>query len=330
MIVPPSSRRAELLSGGLTIVELLVAMAVLSLMLVILVSLLSSTSSLTQRSTGKISAFQSARRAFSTISHVVGQATLNSYWDYDNPASPKRYLRKSQLHFKGGPAGEGAMPGTPGTGQAVVFQAPTGWTENAATYGGLENLLNACGFYIQYGPDDTLPAPFPAPPSPKYRYHLMQAMQPTEGLGVYATTTGDAWIGGITASAAPVSDNIILLVAWPRLSTRDDARGDKLTKDYSYDSRANADNSPQPDTAHQPPPTMQFLMVAIDEASAARYCTGASPPAKISEIADGLFTKSDEDSYARDLETLRERLDASRINHRIFTSSVPIRESKMQ
>jgi uncharacterized protein (TIGR02599 family) len=318
--------------AGFTILELMVAIAVLGLLLGILISLLSATSSVTQQATEKISAFQGARRAFQIISSVVSQATLNSYWDYDDPVRPSRYVRKSHLHFLVGPAGQSSFPGTPGTGQAILFQAPLGRTLDTPNYGGMEDLLNAGAFFVRYGADDPLPSPpFPPSTTTKYRYQLMQAVQPTEKLDVYDDTTNSAWINGITSDlVAPIAENVILLIAWPRMAPQDDAAGSMLTATFSYDSRLNATSDPQPVTAHQLPPTVQFLMVAIDEVSAARYCVDSTPPAKISGLSSGLFQTSDETAFANDLEELRRRLGASGLKYRIFTSTVPIRESKMQ
>lgn len=331
MSSPPMASKAENRSG-FTILELLVAIAVLGMLLAILISLLNATSSLTQQATQKISAFQGARRAFQIIGSVVSQATLNSYWDYDDPLLPRRYIRKSQLHFLVGPTGQDSFPGTSGTGQAILFQAPLGQTLEAADYGGMEDLLNAGAFYILYGPEESLPAPpFPTPSNNRYRYRLMQAVQPTEKLEVYSGTTGSAWVEKIAQDlSAPIADNIILLVAWPRLSPKEDEEGEMLSKDYHYDSRENALDDPQPVTAHQLPPTVQFLMVAIDEASAARHCVDATPPAKIAGLASGLFQNSNETFFASDLEELRKRLVDSGLKYRVFTSTVPIRESKMQ
>jgi uncharacterized protein (TIGR02599 family) len=310
----------------------MVAMAVLSLLVVVLLGTISRTSSVTRKGSEKISAFQAARAGFDLLTRNLSQATLNSYWDYDTPAAPTQYLRKSELHFLVGNAGTGSLPGTAGTGQAVCFQFPAGTTGNAIN-ANLENLLSACGYFIQYGPADPLPAPFPAPASPTYRYQLMQAIQPSESLGVYATTTGNDWVKGLTNNAVPIAGNIVYLLVWPRKAPSEDAAGNALTTDFSYDSRSNALATPQPETAHQMPPVVQITMVALDEASAARFCMDNTPPSAISDAFAGLFDGSppmSQDQFKSDLVELERNLASRGLNFRVFTSMVPIRESKMQ
>jgi len=307
----------------------MVASAVLIIILGLILNIISQTSTVTRRATDKISAFQGARAAFDLMTGLLGQATLNSYWDYDNPLTPTRYLRKSELHFLIGQAGTGPFPGTAGTGQAIFFQAPAGVTQNLATYGGLETLLNATGFYIQYGDEAGLPSPFPTA-APRYRYRLMQAVQPAENLAVYNSTTGTSWVSGLSAFSAPIADNIVFMVAWPKKAPADDPTGNALSSDYSYDSRLNATSTSQPETANQLPPTVQVTVVALDEASAARVCTGNTPPSEVSGLTSGLFSSSTQTRFSQDLQTLITRLDSSGLTYKIFTAALPIRESKMQ
>ena len=328
---PNSVRISEKCKQGagraFTLVEVLVASAVLILLLMVLFSTVSQTSSITRRATEKISSFQGARFAFESITRTLGQATLNSYWDYDNPNSPMRYLRKSELHFLVGQAGTAPFPGTAGTGEAVFFQAPAGVCDDSALHGGLESLLNACGYYVQYG-SEPVPDVFQGVVAPKYRYRLMQAVQPTESLSVYGASTGSGWVS--SAGAIPLADNIIYLVVWPRKSRSEDDQGQALTTDFSYDSRSGATDSPQPETANQLPPLVQITFVAIDESSAAQLCTGSTPPSKISAASSGLFTCSNQIDFANDLGTFEGNLAAAGIKYQVFTSLVPIRESKMQ
>ena len=321
-----------------TILELLVAMAVLTLLLAVLLGAINQTSSLTSMAYEKISAFQGARAGFDLLTRNLSQATLNSYWDYDPPppATPTRYLRKSELHFLIGKSGTGSLPGTVDTGQAICFQLPAGRT-TGSTYGNLENLLNACGYFITYGPVNTLPAPFPAPASPTYRYQLMQSIEPSESLGVYNTLApSGAWATNLAANATPIAENIVYLAAWPRKAPAEDPAGTSLTTTFSYDSRASALSSPQPETAHQMPPVVQITMIALNETSAARVCTKASPPMGITPPTGStpaspvLFTTSSESQFAADLLTLETNLAALGLSYRVFTAMVPIRESKMQ
>ncbi len=315
-----------------TVLEVLVACAVLALMLGVVLSTISQTSSMTRWASDKIGAFQSARAAFELMTKVLSQATLNSYWDYqfDSAGNPTKYIRKSELHFLVGAADTGPFAGTAGTGQAIYFQAPVGQTATPTTLGSLENLLNAVGYYISYGNEDALPSPpFPAA-VPKYRYRLMQAMQPSENLTVYADTTTSDWTTDVANFAVPVAENVIYLAAWPRKAPSEDAAGTALSTDYSYDSRDQATASPQPETANQMPPVVQITLVAIDETSAARLCTGTTPPSAVSDAFSGLFTSSDQTTFDADIATLESRMGDAGIKYRIFTAMVPIRESKMQ
>jgi uncharacterized protein (TIGR02599 family) len=307
--------------------EVLVSTVVFALILSMLLGVISQTSTVTKSASQKISAFQGARAAFDLMARNVSQATLSAYWDYDQIPSPTRYLRKSELHFMIGNAGSPPFPGTPGTGQAMFFQAPAGVTGDPAAYGGLETLLNAMGYFVDYRDQKSLPAPFP-PPAPVYRFRLMHAVQPTEDLNVYNNTTGTAWIANVGDSASSIADNVICLIIWPRRSPEDDPSGLALASNFAYDSRAGALDNPQPETANQLPPTLQLTIVAMDEASAARFCVSSTPPAEITNSLSNLFLSADK--YAEDLTTLEGRLAANRINFRTFTQTVPIRESKMQ
>ena len=313
--------------AGFTILEVMVASAVFVLLLGLLMSTISQTSTVTRRATEKVSAFQGARSAFELLTSKLSQATMNSYWDYDSPTTPTKYIRKSELHFVVGPAGQTPLPGTSGTGQAVFFQALGGASENP-TYSGMENLLNAYGYYIQYEQEDELP--FRTSSTLKYRYRLMQAIVDTEDLQVYSSNeiTGKDWIKDY--NSAVLAENIVYMAIWPRKTASEDSTGATLTSNFSYNSRNGTSTSPQPETANQLPPTLQVTMVAIDETSAARFCTTSTPPTQITGALAGLFQVSNTTDFDADLDKLTTSLAQNNIQFRVFTSIVPMRESKMQ
>ncbi len=344
---PPPVRVEALFGRGplaaFTILEMLVASTVLVLLLGVVFSTISQTSTVTHRAASKISSFQAARAAFDLMTEKLSQATLNSYWDYadsngeflasTNAANftPKRYARRSELNFLIGNAGTSPFDGSVGTGQAVYFQAPAGVSTG---YDGLGSLLNAVGYFISYGSEDVLPSPFPTPSQQKYRYRLMQAIQPAESLEVYRDSSGNTWVEKVKDFAVPLAENIIYMAVWPRKGSTEDPEGTELTtppngSDYAYDSRLNTTAVPQPDTANQMPPMVQITIVAMDEASAARICTADTPPQKISNALDGLFQKSNQTQFDEDIRTLETRLADEKINFRVFTAHIPIRESKM-
>lgn len=314
--VPPSAGTARDGDGGFTLIELLVATAVLLTILLVLFSVITQTSSIWKRSTNKIEAFQGARAGFDLVTRSLSQATLNTYIDYDNATNPGGYLRKSELKFFVGQNGANGMPGTAGTGQGVFFQAPLNHTLSAASYSGLDSLLNTCGFYVSYTTNSGLPTHVPGNKNP-YRYRLMQMLVPVEKNQIY-TASGRDWFSTNTNYAATVADNVIALIVRaqdPSATTPD------ISSDYSYDSTLNSTNNPQPTTANQLPPVLQITMVAIDEASAARI-----DPSVVTTALTGKFGTTT--NYDSDISQLESDLLKAGYDCRIFVSAVPIRESK--
>jgi uncharacterized protein (TIGR02599 family) len=314
-------------ASGFTIIELLVATAILSVVLVVVVSVIGQTSAVWRKSTDKIEAFQGARMAFDLLTRNLSQATLNTYLDYDDPFVPTKYLRKAELKFVSRPT---SNPGTAGTGQSVFFQAPASFTSDMTRYGNLESLLNTCGYYVEFGSDAASKPTFVSSPD-KYRYRLMQLLIPTEENKVY-TSTGQSWITDAGASVQPVADNIIALIIRPQDPgmTAPSVPGvtvPNLTSDYTYDT-AQTFSGNQPLTSNQLPPVLQVTMVAIDENSAKRVESNNSEPSAIRGALTGKFT--DPARYTEDLRDLETALTSATppISYRIFTSAVPIRESK--
>jgi len=317
--------------AGFTLLELLVAMAVLMLILALAFSAITQTSVVWQRSTRDLEAFQGARRAFENITRLVSQATLNTYWDYefDNTGRAVRYRRNSDLHFYLSPAGVNGAPGTPDSGQALFFQAPYGRRSEPVLAQWTPELLNEIGFYVEFGSNASwLPAGLGGALRESHRYRLFQTVQPTEDFSVYSENgTGagvPSWIS--TANAYPIADNIIALVVLPGRSQPDEAQFGPLVTVPAYDSRAAADQPNQPVTAHQLPPFLQIAVLAIDERSAARLTSGSQQPAVVvSALQDRFRLAAD---FRSDLAAVEQELIEQGINCRVFVTRVQLKESK--
>lgn len=239
-----------------TLVELLVATAVLLVLMVVLLQLTGGVGEIWKSSTGKISAFQNARAAFAAINRTLARSTLNTYNDYvqqiagvyqyrtaTNAAtfSPSKFLRASELQFISGPAAD-FVPGATAVlnpGDAVFFQAPMGDTEDNALKS-LNRTLNTTGFYIQYGDTDNSLLPTWLQPlfSANKRFRLVQFVEPTENLKIYTSTAGLTapttgydlvWLDAfktppVTGNprARVLAEDVCLLVLRPRLSPKDE------------------------------------------------------------------------------------------------------------
>ncbi len=289
--IRPSNRHA---SAAFTLLELLVATAVLLVLMVVLFQVVGAIADVWKKGAGKVSALQNARSAFSTVTRTLARATLNTYNDYvqETPAGSKNFVyrnstnastfqptnfkRASELHFITGPTSTfipgASADGNPGS--VVLFQAPLGDTLDAA-YAPLDRALNSVGFYVHYGQTNDSIVPqwlqtlFPS----RYRFQLIQIVEPTENFQVYKSTAAVKpaapkdydrdWVVPFTAPTIPpdaakprarvLAEDVCLLVLRPRLSPKDEATaapliggtydpakdlGSILSPKYAYDSRA--------------------------------------------------------------------------------------------
>lgn len=219
-------------SFGFTLVEMLLSTAIVALLMVVLASITNQTTATWRYISGKSEQFRGARTAFELMTNRLSQATLNTYWDYDDPLTPKRYERRSELRFLCGPvtarngAGEellGSQGGSGATrvGHCVFFHAPLGLTNPETTpttqnpgYDGLENLLNTWGYFVEFG-DDTARRPKFLTPSLvplRYRFRLIEFSQPAEALPIYEHTSG--WADNVAAGKRRPRSETYFSVSW--------------------------------------------------------------------------------------------------------------------
>jgi len=296
-------------------------MAVFSLLIVLLAGAGNSTLQIWSRAKGQISAFQSARDASESLTRKLAQATLNTYWGYDNPANPTQYLRRSELNFVSGPASDLLGAGY-GPTDAVFFQSPAGYSLNEDNRP-LNQLLNSCGYFIQFGSDQTNRPGFVNSPA-RWRYRLMELVQPTEEMSVHEQRGTKDWYKTAVdnGEALPVADNIIALIIRPLRSRADDpAQNREITINYAYDTSAGT--SATSATANQLPPLLGVTLVAIDEASAIRFENGSTAPVW---VAENLF--QDTSQYQENLKDLETSLIRNHVNYRIFSSEIALPGSK--
>lgn len=319
-----------------TLVELLVAMAILAVLLLLLSQLLDQVQRTWNYSEGRVSQFREARVAFDIITKNLSQATLNTYWDleYDKDNLPSGYRRHTELHFltirgeKLGSYSDGEI-----TGHAIFFQAPLGFSNK---YRNLSNLLNARGYFLVFGSDERF-KPSIVDAEPSYRFRIMEYRAPAEENQVYIDGDEERARGGeadysrwfkhdLAEYSHPLAENIVGLIISPRdtLSGGSDdetATYSRIARDYEFDSNTN----PDPRFKNQLPPLVRVTMVAIDEPAAVRMEVenGKSIP---QVIPAGLFRNTS--NFDSDMERLKESLSEKGYNHKVFSTMVAIRSSK--
>ncbi|XHR31153.1 MAG: prepilin-type N-terminal cleavage/methylation domain-containing protein [Chthoniobacteraceae bacterium] len=293
-----------------TLIEVLVASTVLVLLVSLLASAMNSALSSVHRAYSKIDQFAAARAGFERLTATLSQATLNTYWDYDDSANPQNYIRKSELHFL-------IESNAGGGGQAAFFQAPLARSAGDAASG----VLNAVGYWVVFSADTWKP---PHIATSRSRYRLMQGIQPTESLGIYTTSIGASWTTDVTnipSTAFPIADNVIALVLWPRLPSAQDTAGTELSGSYAYDSRSGTDIQKA-----QLPPIIQATMIVIDEASSVRLSSGTSEPAAIKAALKDRFQEVAK--FQDDLDAVKAALNAAHVNYLVLSAPITLRESK--
>ena len=354
-------------NAAFTLVEMMVATAVLLAIMGLCFTIIEGTNSIWKNTTGKIEGFRNARTAFDAMTRTLSQATLNTYYDYvdasgnftSQPGSgysgiPVAYGRRSDLQIVSG-QGSALLPGiTPYTAltHAIFFQAPLGQVTSAnssvtssSAMGGLNSLLNTCGFYVAYGPDPSVPSFLGAAYPSRNRYRLMQFAQPSDLLAIYGNQGTNKWflnpiIADLTASSptenAVLAENVIALIILPKLPSNDEAAlnltgvpiGTALAPSYAYDStqKGQAPVNAYLNSLHQLPPVIQVTMVAIDESSALKMGNTPSAPNAALGLSPSLFTQAA--NLNLDLASLESSLTAGHVNFRVFQTEVAIRGAK--
>jgi len=201
-----ASRKGLPVFRAFTIVELLVSTAVFLIILVVLLNMTTFVGKIWQQSTAKIEQFRNARNGFEAMTRRLSQATLNTYWDYDNASAPTTYLRQSELRFICGrnrPGGTPPLAGQLGS-HAIFFQAPLGVRSTSAGLIDLNQLLNTCGYYVEFGSDQKYRPPFlPISVKEKYRFRLVEMIEPAERLAIYNYTSGKGKYGDLIGVGNP-------------------------------------------------------------------------------------------------------------------------------
>ena len=215
--------------SGFTLVELMVSTGLIALLMLLLLGTVDQTQNVWKRTTAKITQFQASRAAFEAMNRRLSQATLNTYYratDTSSGNSKADYLfrRQSELQFISGHVADatskrsGKIPGiftaapslqglTRPTERAypthgIFFYAPLGITEEPGTTGsgfeatrrfrGLDAMMTACGYFIEYGDDPWRPKVLPLATEtepgvpPRIRFRLMELSVPAEELLIYS------------------------------------------------------------------------------------------------------------------------------------------------
>jgi uncharacterized protein (TIGR02599 family) len=296
MMTPRTSRSCR--RAAFSLVEVLVAVAITSLLLALMVQMLGSTQLVWKNTRSSVGSYRDARNAFETISRRVSQATLNAYWGYNDPANPLFYQRQSELHFVSGPA-QVLLPLQPlSPGHALFFQAPLGIAESVEVQR-LEDTLNTLGYWVAFGSDlGQRPAwlrEATGTHPERLRFRLMEFRPPTERLDLYrmvddpgspgkkrpwievqtAQGTLYQWFNNyLVAHSHPIADHIFAIFieplnpapVLPATGTAPPPPA-SLAPDYHYDSRRHqwAADPRAHVSRHQMPPRLQLTLLALDE-----------------------------------------------------------------
>lgn len=331
----PTAIRADQRFSAFSLIELMVASAVLALILGLVSLAIRQMAGAIKTSSAKVDAFQSARTGFEAVNRTLGLATLNTYWDYfDSDRKPRGtntnftsalYGRQSDLHFlitnSSFPTPDGLEP----VGHSVFFQAPLGYFTNTATPNP-PGSLNPCGFFVAYGNDPTKPDIQELLNRPRFR--LYQWLPSSESLAVdpsLGRITSAAWIAP-TNALQPLAENIIAFVI--RVPSADSANA----TNYWWNSLTNwANGAAQPEQMHQLPPLVNVTMVAVEERAANRLAGNSASAATAASAMGitnfaGLFANPS--AYDTDLAALESGLSSKGVPYRVFTTTIPLRGSR--
>ncbi len=358
-------RRHQGRSGAFSLIEFVLAMAIFTIMLLVVTGVVDRISSVWSMTEARVASYQSGRAGFEALTRNLAQATLKTYWDYDDRDSPRNYVRTSELHFVSAPSSQvfstAGVTGLETTGHAVFFQAPLGHVSDGA-FRGYDSLLSVCGYYIEFGDLSDRESQFARNRglTPGRKFRLMEVLGPAESNPIYQSTLERQnnsselalrydldWIErlGLASDAGPkqpLAENVIALILRPKLTPIEEARDGVIAPDFVYDSRRweeVGDYDIAELTDNQMPPLIEAVMVVVSEGSMGRlmaeygYTSEATYNADILQKAgiesSAFFTSAGSDQEFEDaLEAYEERLDELQIEYEIFRTEVTVRSAR--
>lgn len=348
------SQRAASPQRGFTLVEVLVSLAVLAVLLTIIAQVLGQVQRVWSSANSRVAQFREARRAMDRISTNLAQATMNSslqyYYAGGNPflppssnlmTAPQGYVRYSDLQFLCGPTASLLTGANQTVGHGIFFQAPTGgaMTVNAggaAAFTNMPTAISACGYYVAFDTDAAFRPGFLNQRNhpERERFRLYEYRPPIDANLIYKDlTVADPspgipqpdWYNQIANWSRPVAENIVYLVFSPKRAMTDSAGNPRdIAPAYAYNSSPGV-NLPQAIQDYQLPPLVEVTLVALDESSAQRLAenSGGNP-----RLPEGLFTSATDAAFRADIEALEDFFNDQKLNYRVFSATVPIRNSK--
>lgn len=334
-------------SRAFSLIELMTAMAILSVLLLMLTMMLDQVQRSWNYSENRIGQFREARVAFDLMAKNLAQASVNTYWDLEDENEDgivDGYYRTSELHFLTMPATRlGNIGVQEPIGHAVFFQAPLGFSTE---FPNLNSLFNGRGYLVTFGSDRNY-RPSWLGSGEKFRYRLMEFRPPAEANQVFADggeerEAGEPqqfteWFrqgmnigtGDFEDHLNPLAENVVSLIVSPRDSILTSAEkrnetSSRIAPDYEYDSSELGPGNEA--NINQVPPLVRLTMIAIDESSATRLEDGSSQPREIFRIIGSPFTSTR--SYDDDIASLSAELDKERIGYKVFSALVLLRSAR--
>ena len=148
------------------------------------------------------------------------------------------------------------------------------------------------------------------------------------------TTTTEAEDASNREFTRPIAENILALVISPRLARvgRNEAETYKIAPSYNFDSTSTGavgggdDEFGPQGTQHLLPPLLQVTMVALDSRGGERLSFDTQLQSEVAQMVTSRFNSAA--SYATDLKALEDDLIEKRLAYRVFTSAIPLRQSR--
>ena len=349
---------------GFTLVELMISMAIISLIMLVLVQAISSTESVWSREAARVSEYEEARGAMETVSRRLAEATLDSCWAYTKDAAGRdAYVRASDGHLVSGRAST-LLARNDLHGHAIFFQAPFGHVEDPKKAPGvhlerMDSLLNCMGYYVEYQSDLTSRPAFLSHSQhllinpERRRFCLMEFRQPAEDMILFsrdlglnnASTSKDKayrWFRGpfdgnrtTKDDSSVIAENILGIILEPEWLDTDIDKNTTVSKpvdDCYYDTREvqwGGSSKKALATQHQLPPTVRMTLIATEE-KAYQGLEQRLGPDGAAQAVQAVFANrfSSHKNLEREIEAVEQELTALKLDHRIFTTTIALRGSK--